>query len=1073
MDMVPWRGSGGGIARKRERATATLSFSLNCHTLDAMNRSIVRGVRLAVAIAGISTAAHSTSEAAGGSDRGTGEGVERLAAGFRTPPDSVRPWVYWVWTDGNLSREGITADIEAMKKAGIGGVMIMEVNVGVPQGPVKFMSPEWRGLFKHVVDEAERCGIQVTLMSGPGWSGSGGPWVRPEQSMQHIVGIPLEVTGPLRFEGLLPRPERRVAFFGDGHLPADLEKAKNEFYRDVAVLAFPTPARRDSIPDVDEKALYFRAPYSSQRGVKPFLSSAAAYPESPAGATIRRSEVIDLTGHFSPDGRLAWDVPKGKWTIVRFARTSTGANTRPAPVPGLGLECDKLDTAALDAHYGAFIGTLLRETGHRKRTPGAGWTMLHIDSWEMSSQNWTGAFREEFGRRRGYDLLPYLPVLTGGVVESHEISERFLWDFRQTANELLLENHAGRLKELGRHDGFTLSIEPYDMTPCSDMSLGSLADVPMCEFWLYGFNTSYSVIEASSIAHTCGREEVAAEAFTSTDEEKWQAYPGSMKALGDWAFCSGVNRFVFHRYQHQPWLNIRPGMTMGPYGVHWERTQTWWDMVPAYHTYLSRCQFMLRQGLPVADVCFLAAEGAPSVFRPPASALRGNPPDRRGYNFDGCAPDVLIRNMSVSDGRLTLPDGMSYRVLVLPVKETMTPQLLKKVDQLVRDGATVIGPRPLKSPGLSGYPACDAEVRSLAAEAWGDCDGERVTEHAFGKGRVIWHGESWKRSDSLMSGTGAREQEQYGDFSVVTGFLAQAGVPPDFESDATLRYTHRRERDTEIYFVANPGAEALRTRCTFRVEQKQPRLWDPVGGTTRSLPEFSSSGGRTTIELQFEPYQSFFVIFAGAAGGNATAKRNFPPLDTLAFPRGPWDVSFDPQSGGPGRVTFAGLEDWTRRPEEGVKYYSGTAVYRIEFDLLPAPPTDAGEEKESRRPAWISLGEVKDIASVRLNGQEAGVLWCAPWRVDVTGALKQKGNRLEVTVANLWPNRLIGDENLPPNGEFGKRGNLVRWPDWILKKDPSPPPGRHSFATWRHFSKDSPLLPSGLLGPVHLLRERP
>jgi hypothetical protein len=999
-----------------------------------------------------------------------GSGIEDLAPAFRTPPDSVRPWVYWVWTDGNLSREGITADIEAMQKAGIGGVMIMEVSVGVPQGPVKFMSPEWKKLFKHVVDEAERCGIEVTLMSGPGWTGSGGPWVKPEESMQHIVGIPTEITGPVRFEGLLPRPRRRPAFFGEKHLPPLLEKAKDEFYRDVAVLAFPTPAAKDSIPDIDEKALYVRAPYSSQRGVTPFLPSPAEYAESPPGSTVGRADVIDLTGHLSPDGRLTWDVPKGRWTVVRFGRTSTGANTRPAPVPGLGLECDKLDTAALDAHYDAFIGTLLRETGRRKSTSTGGWTMLHIDSWEMSSQNWTAAFREEFRRRRGYDLFTFLPVLTGSVVESHEMSERFLWDLRETAQDLLLENHGERLKRLGRRDGFTLSIEPYDMTPCSDMSLGSLADVPMCEFWLYGFNTSFSVFEATSIAHTCGRREVAAEAFTSGDEEKWQAYPGSMKALGDWAFSSGVNRFVFHRYQHQPWLNLRPGMTMGPFGVHWERTQTWWDMAPAYHTYLSRCQFMLRQGLPVADVCYLVAEGAPHVFKPPASALRGSPPDRREYNFDGCAPGVLIASMSVKGGKLTLPDGMSYRVLVLPELETMTPALMRKVHQLVSDGATVIGPKPLKSPGLSGYPACDAEVRKLADETWGDCDGRTVTEHAFGKGRVIWRRDSWKATDSLVSGTGAKEQEQYGEFGVVTDVLARAGVVPDFQSGATLRYAHRSTGDTEIYFVANPGGESVTTPCTFRTAGHPPQLWDPLTGTTRSLPEYRSLEGTTTLRMQFEPYQSFFILFTKEGDPKSIAVHNFPLCDTLPLRAGPWSVLFDPKWGGPGSVTFPLLEDWTQRPEAGIHYYSGTAVYRIRFD---APSSlSGGSWTGTGRTVWIDLGQVKNMARVRINGRDAGTVWCAPWRVDASGLLKEKGNEMQVEVANLWINRLIGDEKLPPDGEFSQRGNLIRWPDWILKKDPAPPSGRYTFATWRHFTEDSPLLPSGLLGPVRLMRER-
>jgi hypothetical protein len=988
-------------------------------------------------------------------------GLER---GFRLPPDSVRPWVYWVWTDGNLSREGITADLESMKRAGIGGAIIMEVSVGIPQGPVKFMSPEWREYFKHVVVEAERCGVQITLMTGPGWTGSGGPWVTPEQSMQHIVASATQVKGPGRFDGVLSRPPCRPAFFGDNALPPAIEKAKNDFYRDVAVLAYPSPAERDSITDIDEKAFYVRAPYSSQRGVKPFLPAPSEFPTPRAGAVIKTAQVIDLSNLLGTDGRIAWDVPEGNWTILRFCRTSTGANTRPAPLPGLGLECDKLDTNVLDAHFDAFIGTLLREVGPHRSSAKGGWTMLHIDSWEMGAQNWTAAFREEFRRRRGYDILRYLPAVTGAVVESHEVSERFLWDLRQTVQELILENHAEHLKQLGRRYGLGLSIEPYDMTPCADMSLGAIADVPMCEFWLYGFNTSYSVIEATSIAHTCGRSEVAAEAFTSGDAEQWQAYPGSMKSLGDWAFSAGVNRFVFHRYQHQPWLDLRPGMTMGPYGVHWERTQTWWSMVPAYHTYLSRCQFMLRQGLPVADVCYLVAEGAPQVFRPPASAVRGNPPDRLGYNFDGCAPEVLRASMTVKDGNLLLPDGMTYRVLVLPERETMTPPLLRKIRQLVQDGATVIGPRPYKSPGLSDYPNCDQEVKKLADEVWGDCDGQRTTQHAFGKGRVVWQQRTGY--DSIMSGMGSPEPAQYGDFAVASNVLAKRGIPPDFESDLALRYTHRKEGETEIYFIANPEDRPLSAHCIFRVSGKQPELWDPVQGKTRDLPGFAVKDGRTYIALQFEPHQSFFFVFRKSPGKEEKhTDQNSFALDTVAEIRGPWEVSFDPKWGGPKEVTFSRLEDWSSRPEEGIKFYSGTATYRTTFDLPPA----AAVKEKSRPRVWLDLGDVKNIASVLVNGHDLGVLWCAPWRADVSGTVKQKGNRLEVTVANLWPNRLIGDEHLPPDCEFGKDGNLVRWPEWLVRKETRPATGRFAFATWKHFSKDSPLLPSGLLGPVRLL----
>jgi len=1009
---------------------------------------------------------------------------DRLSAGFAVPPESARPWVYWMWMDGNLTREGITADLEAMQRAGIGGVIICEVNVGVPRGPVEFMSPEWRQLFKHVVREAERLGLEITLNAGPGWTGSGGPWVKPEQSMQHIVAAAEEAAGPGRFDAALPQPRRRPAFFGDGALPPELEKAKNNYYRDVAVLAFPTPAAGPPIADIDEKALYVRAPYSSQPGVKPFLPAPADFPALPAGAAIETSRIVDLTGLLTADGRLAWDVPASRWTILRFGRTSTGANTRPAPVPGLGLECDKLDKAALDAHYDAFVGALLREIGPRRTDGGAGWTMLHIDSWEMGAQNWTGAFREEFRRRRGYDPLPYLPTITGRIVESLEISERFLWDLRQTAQELVVENHALYLKELGRRNGFGLSIEPYDMTPCADMTLGTVADVPMGEFWLYGFHTAHSVIEAASLAHTGAKRIVAAEAFTSSDAEAWRAHPASMKALGDWALAAGVNRIVFHRYQNQAGLDKQPGMTMGPYGVHWERTQTWWDMAPAFHTYLARSQFLLRQGLPVADVCYLVAEGSPHVFRAPASALRGNPPDRLGYNFDGCAPETLREAAAVENGRIVFPDGMSYRVLVLPERETMTPALLRKIRDLVAAGAIVVGPRPRKSPSLSGSPACDAEVKSMADALWGDCDGEGVTEHAYGQGRVVWmrgtktgvaltgaESPGSTPSDKTTWDVGApplSEPEQYGDFGVIADVLERMAVPPDFASDVPLRYIHRRDGEAEIYFVANPENRALEANAVFRVRGKQPEVWDAVTGEILVLSQFTTKDGLTSVPLRFEPHQSFFLVFRKPAGKAASpAGQNFSAVAEVSVLSGPWEVSFDPKWGGPKKITLENLDDWSRRPEIGIKYYSGTAAYRKTFDL-PKSAAALSKASSTGTRVWLNLGTVKNIARVRLNGHDLGVVWCDPWRVEVTAALKPNGNILEIQVANLWPNRLIGDEQEPADAEYGKGGNLIRWPEWLTKGEPRPSPRRLTFATWKHFTKDSPLLPSGLLGPVSI-----
>ena len=953
-----------------------------------------------------------------------------LAADFATPPEAARPWVYWYFMDGNLTREGMTADLEAMKKAGIGGALFLEVGIGIPRGPVEFMSPQWRQLLTHAIAEADRLGLQFALGSGPGWCGSGGPWVKPEQSMQHLVASETAASGPSRFDAVLPRPQPRTPYFGMRTLTPELEKAWREYYRDVVTIAFPTPEGDARIPLVNEKALYFREPYSSKPGVRPFIPAPADFPALPVGQSIATAKIIDLTSKLSPDGRLAWDVPPGKWTIMRFGRTTTGQTSRPAPAPGLGLESDKFERAAVDAHFESFVGALLKDAAG-PRHPGRGLTTLHFDSWEMSSQNWSEHFREEFKKRRGYDPLPYLPAMIGRIVESSEISERFLWDLRQTAQELVVENHALRLKELGAARGMEFSIEPYDLNPCADLALGAVADVPMCEFWSkgYGFSSEFSVLEAASLAHVLGHPVVGAEAFTANASEGWRQYPGSMKDQGDWALCAGINRFVFHRYQHQPTPGRFPGMTMGPYGVHWESTETWWDMVPAYHTYLTRCQALLRRGQAVADILYLIPEGAPHVFRPPSDATTGNPPDRRGYNFDAVAPGALAR-ATVADGRITFPSGMSYRVLVLPEFETMTPELLNKIKELTAAGATVIGAPPRKSPSLVAYPQCDARVKELAASLWGE--GAPLAERAVGQGKLIL--------DTAKPAATTPENPFpaiYPSYDVAAQALAKAGVAQDFESDGNLRYIHRREGGTEIYFVSNREQAPAKVTCRFRVAGRQPECWDPNTGARRDLPEFTEQDGVTAVPLCFEAGESAFVIFQKPAAP-AKSGHNAIELKTVATIAAPWTVAFDPKWGAPEKVVFEKLDDWSTRPEPGLKNYSGKAVYHASFDVADAA-------KQSTTRFFLALGDVKNLASVKLNGQDLGSFWCAPWRVEIPSSLlKEKGNTLEITVANLWINRLIGDAALPKDKKL-------------------------AWTTWNPYKKNSPLQPSGLLGPVTLL----
>lgn len=898
---------------------------------------------------------------------------------------------------------------------------------------------------------------------------------------------------------------------------------------------------------------------------------------------VPSARVQNLTSRLATNGVLRWDVPPGEWTILRFVRTVTGQITRPAPEPGLGFETDKYEAAALEAHLDHYVESLIREIGPRKKRGPGGLTTLHFDSWEMSAQNWSEHFRAEFQRRRGYDPLPFLPAYLGRIVDSVERTERFLWDVRQTGQELVIANHVGRLKARAKRHGLLYSNEPYDMNPTSDLSLGAVADVPMAEFWWHGFDTSYSVIEAASLGHTGGRRVVAAEAFTCAPGEDWRAYPGNIKALGDWAFASGINRLAFHRYQHQPWLDRWPGMRMGPYGVHWERTQTWWPMVGAYHEYLARCQLLLRQGEAVADILFLAAEGAPHIFRPPPPATIGTPPDRREYNFDGCAPDTLMTRATVKNGRIAFPGGTSYRLLVLPETGTMTPQLLRKVRELVRAGATVVGAPPQKSPSLVGFPKCDEEVRALTAELWNEgrrrviwgpqfakeTDSPSSTAVYLDDAKWIWaeHGaadfsqpvgtvrferevvlpddaaiaaaQMWitadNRYDLIVNGQSlgggqnfnyvqvhdlvvllragrnqitivagndgdapnpaglvaalevllrdgrtlrwtsdrswlartegearpARElgpfgmapwhrpqlaarsqhvEPMYPRYEALAELLRNLGVPPDFTADAPVRYTHRREGTTDIYFVGNRTDQPVTTTCWFRVAGRQPELWHPVTGERRTLTEFEIQEGRTAVPLRFAPQESYFLVFRQPARRGAGNAVNFASVESAQELSGPWQVQFGNAWSDPMNLTFERLEDWTQRPEPGLRHYSGIGTYRNTFDV----PADSSLLARGAR-TFLDLGTVRHLARVRLNGRDLGVVWCAPWRVETTGALRPGRNELEIEVANLWINRLIGDAALPEAQ-------------------------RRTWTSVNPYAAGAPLVSSGLLGPVRLQR---
>ena len=729
---------------------------------------------------------------------------------FIAPPAAARPWVYWFWLNGNITKEGMTADLEAIKRVGIGGVLIMEVDQGAPQGAVSFGGPKWRELFQHMLSEANRLGLEVNMTNDAGWCGSGGPWITPELSMQYLVWTETSVEGGKHFDAALPEPQRTA-----------------NYYRNVTVLAFPTPAGNARIASINGKSGHDRQDQPP---------APATYAEVPADQVIKADSIVDLSAHFK-DGRLSWDVPAGKWTVLRFGHTSTGKDNHPAPASGRGLECDKLSKEAVDAMYAGLMAKIIADSPAL-----AGKTLVttHIDSWEVHSQNWTPQMREEFRRLRGYDLFRYLPVYTGRIVDSVEVSERFLWDLRQTISDLLTKNYAGHFRELARKDGLKLSIEAYDDGPFDDLTYGGQCDEPMGEFWSWAYGgANYSVTEMTSVGHVYGKRIIGAEAFTATDAEKWQGYPANIKTLGDWAFCEGINRFVFHRYAMQPWLDARPGMSMGPWGLHYERTQTWWEQSAGWHQYLARCQHLLRQGLFVADLCYLQPEGTRGDFLRPSPAKAIRPTGRATTST--AAPEVVLTRMSVKDGRIVLPDGMSYRLLVLPDSQTMTPRLLAKIVELVEAGATVVGPRPQKAPNLENYPACDEQVKTLADRLWGDCDGSKVTQHLLGKGRVVW-GKTPKQ------------------------VLVEAKVPVDFRAEGALagklRYIHRKVDDNrEFYFVANKEQHPVCGTCSFRAPNTQAGFWWPESGQVQGAAAQQRVGDVTRLPLYLEAGESVFVVF--------------------------------------------------------------------------------------------------------------------------------------------------------------------------------------------------------------------
>jgi hypothetical protein len=740
----------------------------------------------------------------------------------------------------------------------------------------------------------------------------------------------------------------------------------------------------------------------------------AATPPIPDASLIKTDQVIDLTSKMDKDGNLNWQVPEGKWTILRMGYSLVGSMVRAGTAGGAGLEVDKLNAKHVDAYFHGYMDPIKQHLGY---LVGKSLKYMVMDSWEAGMQNWTDDMIQQFTQRRGYDPRPYLPVLAGRVVGSADQSDRFLWDFRRTIADLVAESHYGQMdKDLHEFNMGLYSEAPgVSMEIIEDTLLTkSKVDVPMAEFWLGRMHPApeyyVDVRMAASAAHIYGKQYVATESFTGGGYDS----PSTYKNLADYWFAQGVNRMVFHSSSQQP-LDTKPGNTM--VGTHFNRNITWAEEAKPFLDYMSRVQFMLSQGLFVADFAYLLNEGAPSSQPFWGAGLQPMPPD--GYDYDTINADALLTRAKVSeDGRMVLPDGMSYRVLVLPQIERIRPELLQKIKELVVGGVTLVGPKPMLSPSLQGgFPEADRQVKALANEIWGDLDGVQRNRRVFGKGLVTW-GLPLEQVLGLVT-----PQTMV---NPITGNLppetanVSLRLPKDAEFsgplDSNFVWIHRRTADADIYFVANRTDRPVDAQARFRVDGKMAELWNPITGA-HSPASYAIDDGRTTVPLKLAPRESVFVVFRGQAT-EPTRTVPEPQLATLATVSGPWEVTFPPNWGAPDRIQLDALQSWSANSNAGVKYFSGTGTYNkniaVKQDWL-------GNGKR----IVLDLGRVRDIAEVVVNGKSVATVWTPPFRVDITDAVKAGDNQVQIKVTNEWTNRIAGDAANPEQRVLsggGRRG---------------------------------------------------
>ncbi|MGD9126312.1 MAG: glycosyl hydrolase [Planctomycetia bacterium] len=935
--------------------------------------------------------------------------ADDLESNFKNPPREVGGRCWWWWLNGNVTKEAITKDLEAMHEKGFSGAVIIDANGAdqrknkkVPVGP-RFSGPEWTELYLHALNEAKRLDLKLGLSIQSGWN-LGGPFVSLDDVAKQITYSETQLEGPARVDRKLPRP-----------------KSNYKYYRDICVLAYPEKegsrqrpgAKRKPIRDLKSKTAARELGRSAPDG-RPLLED---HPSVEGEEDVSLKDIVDITEQVGKDGTLRWNVPPGKWTALRFGYTPTRAKVSTSSDNWQGHVIDYLSKASFDNYWHKTVEPLLEKAGP---LAGTVLTQLATDSWECGGMNWSPGFAEDFKRHNGYDLRKYLPVVAGKIVENREFSNAFLADFRKTIGRCISENH---YKVFAEHaTRYHLGIQPESAGPHAGPLDGitnySHSSIVMSEFWAPSPHrpeawNRFFVKQAASAAHIYGKRFVGAEAFTTIgphwNDTLWRSQKPSM----DYEFCEGLNMIFFHTFTCSPKTMGIPGQEYFA-GTHINPQVTWWNYSDAYLDYMNRIQAVVQQGRFVADVLYYYGDHVPNIAVNKGFNRAGALP---GYDFDVTNEEVLLR-LKVSDGKIVVPGGIRYRLLVLPDHQVLSSAALEKVEQLLQQGATVLGPKPQRLVSLVGGPSAQRQFHDLADHLWG-VNPPKSGQKKVGAGRLAW-------------GLTSRE------------LLQNDGVAFDFEvlnaeKSSDYDYIHYTIDEADVYFVCNQTDHTKSIRCVFRVEGKQPELWDPVTGEMKMATAFKQTGGRTIVPVVLDPYGSCLVVFRKSIPNTqqGTARSNYPQRDIVQKVLGPWHVTFDPAWGGPESAVFEKLTDWTKHADQRIRHYSGKATYSSHFDIQPI----AGKRY------WLRLNRVEDvgIAAVKLNGKKLGITWTKPFRIEMTEALVPGRNQLEITVVNSWQNRLVGDRDKPQSQRYTKTNISI--------------------------DKNQKILSSGLLGPVEITTE--